>query len=130
VVTTRVGMAVALLDGGGAWEGDPDDPDRLAGALRAVAQAPPEVRRARQAAAEAVTASFGATQGVPRYEALYADVLGIGLPQEGQTSIQPQAELHRDRRRAVALRYRNARATAHRLAHGPDATPYPRTPTP
>lgn len=130
VVTTPVGMAVALLDAGGAWAGDPDDPDRLADALRAVAEAAPEERADRQAKAAAITASFGAASGVPRYEALYADVLGIGQPHEGRPTIQPQLELQRDRRRAVALRYRNARTTVHRKVRGPDATPYPVTPTP
>ena len=130
VVTSRVGMAAALLDGGGAWAGDPDDPEQLAEALRAVLDAPPEERAARQDAAASVIASFGPTPGIPRYEALYADVLGIGPPAERRPAIQPRVELERDRRRTTVVHYRNARTTLHRLGRGADATPYPRNPTP
>ncbi len=131
VVTTPVGMARTLLDAGGAWAGDADDPAALAAALAAASDASAEERAERQLAANAVLADLGPGPGVAAYEALYADVLGLEAAPAGRRRLQPERERAREALAPLTRRYRDVRVTTHRLVHGPDTTPYPyTTPTP
>ncbi|HEX6938512.1 MAG TPA: glycosyltransferase [Longimicrobiales bacterium] len=74
VVATRVGGVPDVVSEAEAWLAPPDDPARLAAAIRAVAAAPETAARRARAARQRLERDFALEPWLARYEALYGRI--------------------------------------------------------